>query len=149
LGSYPFAQGVLILSVAFELDARLQADTLFVTHMSLCDLLIMNDARYPWVILVPRIGSVSEVFDLSAADQETLWAEATATAKALKSWAGVFKVNIGALGNVVSQLHVHIVGRQIDDPAWPGPVWGHSAPLPYKDGGEANFVQHIRASLAI
>jgi diadenosine tetraphosphate (Ap4A) HIT family hydrolase len=128
--------------VSFVLDPRLAADTIKVASLPLCDLLVMNDARYPWAILVPRIEGARELHDLSEADRTQVWAETNQVAGAIGSWAGVEKVNIGALGNVVSQLHVHVVGRHAGDPAWPGPVWGHSPRVAY--GEETGFVDYLK-----
>jgi diadenosine tetraphosphate (Ap4A) HIT family hydrolase len=127
----------------FTLDPRLAADTIKVASLPLCDLLLMNDARYPWAILVPRIAGARELFDLSEADQASVWKTTMAIAAAIGNWPGVKKVNIGALGNVVSQLHVHVVGRHNGDPAWPGPVWGHSAALPYRDDDDQALVKAL------
>ena len=103
----------------------------------------MNDARYPWAILVPRIEGARELHDLYGDDGAKVYAEIMTIARAIGAWPGVEKVNIGALGNIVSQLHIHIIGRHADDPAWPGPVWGHSARVPYMDGEEAEFVKFL------
>lgn len=105
----------------------------------------MNDSRYPWVILVPRIADARELHDLSDADGTAVWAEVMAIASALGDWRGIDKVNIGALGNIVSQLHVHVIGRSVDDPAWPGPVWGHSEKIAYEDGHEAELMAFLTA----
>jgi diadenosine tetraphosphate (Ap4A) HIT family hydrolase len=126
LGGDPIAQGVCVLSEAFVLDDRLKADTVPVAHLAICDLLVMNDSRYPWAILVPRISGARELHELELTDRDAVWREAMTIAASIGQWPGVEKVNIGALGNVVSQLHIHIVGRHTGDPAWPGPVWGHS-----------------------
>jgi diadenosine tetraphosphate (Ap4A) HIT family hydrolase len=132
--------------VSFVLDPRLEADTIRVKSLALCDLLVMNDARYPWAILVPRIAGVREMHDLSETDRSHVWRETNQVAVAIGSWAGVEKVNIGALGNVVSQLHVHVVGRHVGDPAWPGPVWGHSPRVAYGEGNA--FVDYLQLSLS-
>jgi diadenosine tetraphosphate (Ap4A) HIT family hydrolase len=129
--------------MAFALDPRLEADTIKVASLSICELLIMNDARYPWAILVPRIEGACELHDLSAMDGAVVWAEVMAVAKAIGAWPDVEKVNVGALGNIVSQLHVHVIGRHTGDPAWPGPVWGHSARVPYDKDGEEALARHL------
>ena len=105
----------------------------------------MNDARYPWAILVPRIEGARELHDLHGDDGAKVCVETMTIARAIGTWPGVEKVNIGALGNIVPQLHIHIIGRHAGDPAWPGPVWGHSARVAYKDGEEAEFVKYLRA----
>lgn len=116
----------------FELDPRLEADTLPLADLPLCRALLMNDARYPWVILVPRSGSVSEVFELSQDEQAQLWRETIALGTVMKETFHGDKLNIATLGNVVSQLHIHLVVRYIDDACWPAPVWGNGSPEPYE-----------------
>ncbi len=91
----------------------------------------MNDARFPWLILVPRRNDLSELIDLDASDRATLMEEIAAVSAVLKSRPGVDKINIGALGNIVRQLHVHVVARSVGDAAWPGPVWGAGAAVRY------------------
>lgn len=108
----------------FVLDPRLANDTAFVCDWALSRVLLMNDARFPWLVLVPRRAGAVEVFDLSPADQALLWREVAHAALLLKGASGCRKVNVGALGNIVSQLHIHIVARNEGDFAWPGPVWG-------------------------
>lgn len=131
--------------MAFALDPRLEADTIKVESLAMCDLLVMNDARYPWAILVPRIAGARELHELSAYDGAAVWGEIVAVAEAIGSWPRVEKVNVGALGNLVPQLHIHIVGRHTGDTAWPGPVWGHSPRTAYKSGEETNFVRFLMA----
>ncbi|CAN0559314.1 unnamed protein product [Ectocarpus sp. 12 AP-2014] len=123
----------------FTLDERLAADTLPVADLPLCRVLLMNDARYPWFILVPRHTSISEVFELSDADQQQLWREATQLGEAMKTALEGDKLNIATLGNVVSQLHVHVVVRKHTDATWPAPVWGNGPPKPYDLDGQARM----------
>ncbi|NWH08771.1 MAG: HIT domain-containing protein [Alphaproteobacteria bacterium] len=108
----------------FTLDHRLQGDTAFVKDLGLCRVLLMDDARFPWLILVPRIEGAVEWFALSPAEQAQTLSEVSASAAMLKRVTGADKINIGALGNVVPQLHIHVVARRVGDAAWPGPVWG-------------------------
>lgn len=115
----------------FILDSRLEQDTLPIGDFPLCRLLLMNDAQYPWFILVPRREAVSELFQLDAADQQQLWRETTAFAEIVKDSFGADKMNVATLGNVVSQLHMHVIARSRDDAAWPAPVWGRHQPKPY------------------
>ncbi|MGV2932611.1 HIT family protein [Vreelandella venusta] len=116
----------------FELDPRLEADTLPLADLPLCRALLMNDARYPWVVLVPRRASVSEVFELSQDEQAQLWRETIALGAAMKEIFHGDKLNIATLGNVVSQLHMHLVVRYTDDACWPASVWGNGSPEPYE-----------------
>ncbi|PQZ88088.1 MULTISPECIES: HIT domain-containing protein [Pseudomonas] len=127
----------------FALDQRLQQDTLVIGDFPLCRLLLSNDSNYPWFILVPRINAISEVFQLGVADQQTLWQETTALAERLNEGFNADKMNIGALGNVVSQLHVHVIVRKREDAAWPAPVWGKHPAQPYTE----EQVAVIRAQL--
>jgi len=115
----------------FTLDSRLAADTIPVASLPLCEVLLMNDARYPWLILVPRRAGMAEVADLEAGEQSQLWQEVNHAAAALRTVASCDKLNLGALGNIVRQLHVHVVARREGDAAWPGPVWGHGQAVAY------------------
>lgn len=107
----------------FVLDPRLAADTHCVCDLALCRVLLMDNALFPWLILVPRRAGLVELHELDAADAPLLWREIGACARHLKP-ASDGKINIGALGNIVAQLHVHVVRRDEHDAAWPGPVWG-------------------------
>ena len=135
--------------MTFELDPRLVADTLAVGDLELSRALLMNDARYPWLILVPRRAGLAELVDLDAVDRGTLIEEVAAAAEFLRRLPRVDKLNLGALGNVVRQLHVHVVGRTIGDPAWPGPVWGVGKARPYAPEAAAALIARARAALAI
>ena len=113
------------------LDPRLAADTTPVCDLPLCRVLLMKDARYPWLILVPRRDRLVEIDELTDEDAAQLMREIALATRVMRGFAGVEKVNVGALGNIVRQLHVHIVGRRAGDYAWPGPVWGAGAPSTY------------------
>ena len=115
---------------AFSLHPRLAADTLPIGELALCQVLLMNDARFPWIILVPRRPALREIIDLAPEDQATLLAEITAVSRVLQRLIEPQKLNVAAIGNVVAQLHIHIVARFEDDTAWPAPVWGHGAREP-------------------
>jgi diadenosine tetraphosphate (Ap4A) HIT family hydrolase len=132
----------------FVLDPRLQQDSLPVGDFPLCRLLLMNDANYPWFILVPRREEVSELFQLDADDQQALWQEATMLAETLKDAFGADKMNIATLGNMVSQLHMHVIARRRDDPAWPAPVWGRLPAQPYGDEQVLAIKDRLRLVLA-
>lgn len=129
----------------FTLDERLAADTMPVADLPLCRVLLMNDARYPWAILVPRHAAISEVFELSAEEQQQLWHEATQLGETMKTMFEGDKLNIASLGNVVSQLHVHVVVRKHTDATWPGPVWGNGSPEPYDLDGQAHMRDQLLA----
>ncbi len=133
----------------FELDPRLAADTEELGSIGLCRVLLMCDARYPWLILVPEKPDLIEIGDLDRTGRTRLMDETDLAAGALSRLYTPEKINIGALGNIVRQLHVHVVARYDGDPAWPGPVWGHSAALPYSPVELAARASEIRAALDI
>lgn len=115
------------MSVGFVLDARLEADSVLVADGPLSQVRLMDDTRFPWLVLVPRVADASEWIDLDGGQQRLLLAELNQASLLLRAQPGVQKLNIGALGNIVRQLHVHLVGRHEGDAAWPGPVWGSGA----------------------
>lgn len=133
---------------AFRLHPRLEADTVFVADLPLCRVLAMNDARYPWLVLVPRRDGAVELYDLSVSDRAFLIEETAHAAAALKRISGAEKINIGALGNLVPQLHIHIVARQLGDAAWPGPVWGQGRAVPYAHAVLKGFVKAVGTAIA-
>jgi diadenosine tetraphosphate (Ap4A) HIT family hydrolase len=132
---------------AFDLDPRLAADTIPVVSLALCEVQLMNDARFPWLVLVPRRHGMVEICDLAAGEQALLWQEASRAAEALRTVAPYEKLNLGALGNIVRQLHVHVVGRREGDAAWPGPVWGSGKAVPYEADGLASMQCALRTAL--
>ena len=132
----------------FELDPRLAEDTEPVTELPLSRLRLMRDNRYKWVVLVPARPGLREVHDLDRADRRRLMDEVTLTSRVLERLYAPDKINVGALGNIVSQLHVHVVARNEGDPAWPGPVWGHSAPEPHAPGDLAEIRDALIAAVA-
>jgi diadenosine tetraphosphate (Ap4A) HIT family hydrolase len=134
---------------SFALDPRLAADTRPVASLSLCDVLLMNDARYPWLILVPRRAGLAEIADLRDDEQAVLWQEVNRAAAALRAAAPCDKLNLGALGNIVRQLHVHVVARVEGDAAWPGPVWGHGHAAAYDDNQARQLIAALRQRLAV
>jgi diadenosine tetraphosphate (Ap4A) HIT family hydrolase len=116
----------------FKLDARLQGDCHVLGNLQLSRLLLMNNAAVPWFILVP-VTEQLEICDLTAAEQSQLWSEVQAVSEFVRSEFTVDKLNVAAIGNVVSQLHVHVVGRRKDDYCWPDVVWGRPTPKQYYD----------------
>ncbi|QWT21123.1 HIT family protein [Bacillus sp. NP157] len=121
------------MSASFELDPRLAGDTVVVGDLPLCRVLLMRDSRFAWLVLVPRQAGLVEVADLAEADRATLWREVDLAGAALRATGPCDKLNIGALGNIVRQLHVHVVARVEGDAAWPGPVWGSGKAGAYED----------------
>jgi diadenosine tetraphosphate (Ap4A) HIT family hydrolase len=108
----------------FVLHERLLADTVTITDWPLCRVLLMNDSNYPWVVLVPRRAGVVEIHELDSGDRQTLMDEMAEAARRLQNDTKAHKMNVAALGNVVPQLHIHVIARFATDPAWPKPVWG-------------------------
>jgi diadenosine tetraphosphate (Ap4A) HIT family hydrolase len=137
------------MSDGFALDARLAGDTLVVGDLPLSRVLLMRDARYPWLVLVPRKADRVEVSDLEADDQARLWQEAGLAGAALRSVAPCEKLNIGALGNIVRQLHVHVVARNAGDASWPGPVWGFGHAEAYPPGKAERRIEALREALGL
>lgn len=117
--------------MSFELHPQLAADTHHVGRLRLCRVLLMNDSRYPWLILVPERAGIREIFELTSEDREILWAEINFVAERMQRHFDADKMNIAALGNMVPQLHIHVIARFATDPAWPRPVWGAQAAEPY------------------
>lgn len=117
----------------FVLDSRLDNDCIIVGDFPLCSLLLKNDKNYPWFILVPKRENTIEVFDLSYADRQQLLSEISMFSSLLKKQFCADKINIGALGNMVSQLHVHIIARVKTDATWPQSVWDKLPANPYED----------------
>ena len=135
------------MSDPFELDPRLAADTFVVGETPLSRVLLMNDARYPWLILVPRRNDVTEPFELSEADHAQLWQGSRRLGEAMKAHFAADKLNIAALGNQVAQLHVHHIARFHTDDAWPGPVWGVGSTVPYSDAARDALIGELRSLL--
>ena len=125
---------------AFALHPQLAADTLPGAALGLSEARILNDSRWPWVVLVPRRAGARELHDLALSDRAVLMEEIAAVSAALAALPGVAKVNVGALGNIVPQLHVHVIGRAPGDPAGRGPVWGVAGKVGYLPGEDAELV---------
>lgn len=132
----------------FVMDSRLQEDTIVLGDFPLCRLLLSKDANYPWFILVPRRAQINELFELDEAEQQQLWRETTRLAKALSERYAADKMNVATLGNVVSQLHMHVIVRRREDAAWPAPVWGKVPALAYADAEIEAIRQRVREVLA-
>ncbi len=136
-------------STQFALNARLEADTFSVCDLALCRVRLMNDSRFPWLILVPRRAAVTEVFELSPAERNQLMEECAHLAQKLKTLTGCDKINIATLGNSVSQLHVHIIARFKNDPAWPNPVWGYGNSQEIIPSSKNEFIANILKNIDI
>ena len=131
----------------FTLDPQLQKDTIAIASLPLCELLLMNDANYPWLILVPRRENVRELIELSAEDQLQFMHESNAVARLLQTQFSAEKLNIAALGNVVAQLHIHHIARFKHDAVWPKPVWGAMPAVAYQEDKLAEVIELIYSSL--
>jgi diadenosine tetraphosphate (Ap4A) HIT family hydrolase len=132
---------------SWVLHPQLDADTVLVGELALSRLLLAKDANYPWLILVPRCSDVSEIIDLDELAQAELTREVALVCRALKAVATCDKLNVAALGNVVPQLHVHIIARRRGDPAWPNPVWGVVPAREYEPAGRERLIAALRGAL--
>lgn len=131
----------------FILHERLQADTHEIIRLVLCRVLLMNDAAVPWLILVPERPGISEIHELSPDDRALLIEEVSYASDAVQRLYGPDKINIGALGNIVSQLHIHVIGRYRYDRAWPGPMWGTGPAKAYTPAEASAICARVRAAL--
>ena len=129
----------------FVLDPRLETETSVLGELDLCKVLLMDDARFPWVVLVPKRSDLVEIIDLGAADLVRLIEEIATASGVLEAATSPHKLNVAALGNVVRQLHVHIIARFENDAAWPAPVWGKGEREPYAPVKRAEFAGKLRA----
>ncbi len=129
----------------FELAAEFERDSIWLADWPLCQLRLQNDANYPWFILIPRRAGMVEIIDLTDAEQSQLWRESAHLSVFLKTEFQAKKLNIAALGNMVPQLHLHHIVRYETDCAWPAPVWGKTAAVPYSK----QTLQHIMQKLTL
>ena len=136
----------------FELDPAFQLTSVALPGLALCEGRLQLDARFPWLVLIPRIGGAVEIADLSVEERAMLMAEIVAAGEAVRAVGAalgrpVEKLNAGQLGNITRQLHVHVVGRRADDPCWPGPVWGQGTAAAYATDELAQVLAVGRVSL--
>jgi diadenosine tetraphosphate (Ap4A) HIT family hydrolase len=131
----------------FSLDPRIAEDSVAVTDLPLSAVRLMRDANYPWLVLVPRKAGLIEILDLDAEERTQLMAEIGLAGAALRAAVACDKLNIAALGNMVRQLHVHVIARTKTDPAWPRPVWGAVPPRPYEPGAAEALAAELAARL--
>ena len=136
------------MSDGFSLDPRLAGDSVLVADGPLSQLRLMDDARFPWLVLVPRLPGAEEWLDLDGDAQRLLLAEINLAGRALRALGPVHKLNIGALGNIVRQLHVHVVARREGDAAWPGPVWGSGPAQRYDATAREDLLARLRDRVA-
>jgi diadenosine tetraphosphate (Ap4A) HIT family hydrolase len=133
----------------WTLDPRLEADSIPLGDLPLSRVLLMNDANYPWLILVPRRPNLVELIDLDDSGQATLMIEIARAARALKDVTPCDKLNVAALGNTVRQLHVHVIARRSGDPAGAGPVWGAVPARPYESAERERLAAALRGALGL
>jgi diadenosine tetraphosphate (Ap4A) HIT family hydrolase len=132
---------------AWTLHPQLARDTLALGDLPLSRVLVVNDANWPWLMLVPRRADISEIIDLEEVEQAQLMTEITRVARAVKTVTGCDKLNIAALGNVVPQLHVHVIARRNGDTGWPRPVWGAAPPVPHDKDDLERFMAALRRTI--
>lgn len=132
--------------MSFHLHEQLLKDTVEISDLPLCKVLLMNNRHFPWLILVPRIADIIEIHDLSLQDQQQLFSEITSTSSQMKQLFSADKMNIAALGNVVPQLHIHVIARFQNDLAWPKPVWGQACE-PYASDELEKQVERLNLKL--
>jgi diadenosine tetraphosphate (Ap4A) HIT family hydrolase len=139
----------IISAMNFDLHPRLSADTIVVGDLPLCRLLLMNDAQYPWTILVPRRTNLREIYELRVSDQQQLWRESAQLSQLLMATFKGDKLNVAALGNMVPQLHIHHIVRFASDAAWPAPVWGKHPPRPYDEVALSERLKLLKPGLTL
>ena len=135
------------MNVKFHLDPQLAADTHPVALLRLCELRLMDDANYPWLVLVPRVADAREIIDLDAMRQAQMLEEIGVASRLLQTLFRPHKLNVAALGNAVPQLHVHVIARREDDPAWPRPVWGMAAACAYSPEALVDRIRELQQAL--
>jgi diadenosine tetraphosphate (Ap4A) HIT family hydrolase len=133
----------------FQLDPRLAAESFALGRLTLCEARLFNDARFPWLILVPTRAGLVETIDLDATGQQLLMQEAALAAGALRAATNCHKLNVAALGNQVRQLHVHVIARFETDAAWPNPVWGRGARVGYEPPAAAAFAERMKTAMSL
>ncbi|MDC3272233.1 MAG: HIT domain-containing protein [Alphaproteobacteria bacterium] len=137
-----------MIKIDFDLDKRLNDDTIYICDLPLSKLLLMNDSNYPWFIVVPRVKKISEIFQLSEDDQIQLNSEVSKLSQILLDYFDGCKVNTAALGNIVNQLHVHIIIRKETDISWPNPVWGSSPAVHYSKVDLNSVILELQSIIA-
>jgi len=138
-----------MLNKSFNLDAQLNKDCIYISDLNLCRVLLNKDANYLWIILVPQIINISEIFELKQNQQQILWSEVNFVAQILKNNFNADKINIAALGNQVAQLHIHVIGRYKNDIAWPQPIWGKFPTKTYQNDDLAKLITKLQKELKV
>lgn len=132
----------------FQLDHRLESDSFLICHLDLCQVRLINDAQFTWLLLVPMKNGLSEVIDLDDDSQQQLWRESSLISRILQTEFAPDKLNVAAIGNIVSQLHVHHICRFKTDVAWPAPVWGKQAMVAYETEAREKLIKTMKNSLS-
>jgi len=132
----------------FSLDDKISAVSDEVVRWPLCRVLLMRDKTYPWLMLVPAREGARDLHSLSKQDQLLAMGEITRASKVLEQLFSAYKINVAALGNVVDQLHIHIIARSLDDPAWPAPVWNHAPAVDYTDRERQEMIETLRQAFS-
>ncbi len=133
----------------FALHPRLAADSVRIGILGLCDVRLILDANYPWIVLVPMRAAIREIHDLAEGDQAALWRELTRASEVMQRVFAAEKVNVAALGNMVPQLHVHVIARLSQDAAWPGAIWGHTPATSYEEAEQSRRIAAIAKALGL
>lgn len=133
----------------FNLHPQLEADTWPISDMVLNKLLLMNDSNFPWLIMVPKVGETREIHELTPGDRQQLMDEVSTVSSMLQRLTHADKMNVAALGNMVPQLHLHVIARFQGDAAWPGPIWGKVPGVPYETAAAETLIKQIRRALAL
>lgn len=136
------------MSAEFRVAERIEADSVLVAELALCQVRLMDDRRFPWLILLPRKAGLEEWTELDGADLSVLAAEIKQAGVALGAVVRFDKLNVGALGNIVRQMHVHVIGRSVGDAAWPGPVWGQGTRESYDASERDKLASRLREALS-
>lgn len=134
-------------SLDFRLYERLEKDSTFVLDLPLSQIRLINNASYPWLLVIPRVNDLREIHHLHAGQKQQLWQEIDAVSVALEKMTSADKMNVGALGNLVPQLHIHVIARFENDPAWPAPVWGHPDSKEYTQYQKDHFINELKKAL--
>ena len=131
----------------FTLEKQLKQDCFQICEFSLCLVLLMNDSRFPWLVLVPTLANLTELHQIPAQYREQLFLEIEAASHALQQLHNILKINVAALGNQVPQLHIHVIGRSPSDAAWPGPVWRVGSSVPYETTGKDRMESFLKSAI--
>lgn len=132
--------------MSFQLDHRLARDSISITDLPLCNVRLMDNKKFPWLVLIPRVADASEWIDLSRGDQHQLSDEIAVVSHIVKALVTPDKLNIATLGNQVPQLHVHVIARYKGDPSWPNPVWGGASEA-YGEEESRRFIYELKTAL--